>query len=434
MDKPTVRQFIIENPRPEGTSQRQHAQNLVKKYNALPGKQTTSRYIRKKIQEVESGPTASSPEAIKERTTWDESGDSAQYQYEGHRNFATLEEALDFCDADMDVWDVDRWIFNAWDVTMRDASKNPVKRTNYQVKIWFKKRVDEMTVEDWTDELQERARPFVVKRTNGSGVGVFKMADFHMGADISQILKTPDFNHNTIIHYFDLIAQYINSRKYEKVYVSLLGDFIESFTGLNHRDTWKGIRKDGYGIKVVRFAHGILRDHLYCKIKNLEWVGFVSGNHDRTTDKTDGDQQGGAAEALHWAFQMECNTDSEWHPILLSKEIDGICYIDTHGHLGISKQEIAQIVFKYGKQGMYNIFCKGHKHTREQKRRWTKTLMQINNQDVVSYDEADFRAITVPPLFTGNFYSQSNDWNGLAGFVEFYNNGRGYPIFVDYTL
>lgn len=435
----TIREALIANPIQEGESTTEYYDRIHAIMHKA-GFPAARRSIKHKYNMIRASlpdqpPPTPKPQTVeKEKKTWDERAESAEFHYEGFRELTTLEDALAFCNADLEIWDVDRWVFNSWDVTMKGADGDPIKRTNYQVKIWFRRKIDVMEIDEWTDVLKDRARPFFVKRANGSGIGVFKIADFHIGAHIGSLLKTPEFNHNTLIHYFDTIAEYINSRKYDKVYLSLLGDFIESFTGMNHLDSWKGIQRDGYGIKVVKFAHNMLRDHLYTKVNNLEWVGFVSGNHDRVADKKDGDQEGGAAEALHWAFTMEVDVDSEWHPVLISKVIDGICYIDTHGHLGLTKSDIAQIVFKYGNPDIYNIFCKGHKHTREQKRRWVKTQLQISNQEVVSYDEAQFRAITVPPLFTGNFYSQSNDWNGLAGFVEFYNNGRGHPIFIDYTL
>jgi predicted phosphodiesterase len=294
---------------------------------------------------------------------------------------------------------------------------------------------DEYTIDQWLDELGKRKRTHTIQRKGGKGVGVYLMSDFHLGAYIGKIIKTPDFNYNVIEAYFRDMVKEINSAGHSEVYIGMLGDFIESFTGLNHKNSWKGLSKNSFGVKAVKNAHAILRDNVYTKINNLKWVGFVSGNHDRTSEKAEGDEQGEVAELMQWLFELEVKgVESEWSPLLISKEIDGINYILTHGHLGISNQEVSQLIFQYGKQGIYNVFAKGHKHSRETKKTYLKSLIKIDKFDVVNYDTADYRAITVPPMFTGNFYSESNGWSSTAGFVKLVNNGRGKPIFTDYTL
>lgn len=70
---------------------------------------------------------------------WEENSKEAVWEYNSTtKTLETLEEALEFCDADLDKFEVDRYVFNSWDVTMK-IGDTPVKRTNYQVKIWFKK-------------------------------------------------------------------------------------------------------------------------------------------------------------------------------------------------------------------------------------------------------------------------------------------------------
>jgi hypothetical protein len=64
-----------------------------------------------------------------EEKTWDERGDTATYEYKGEKSITTLKEALDFSEVE-----VERHIFNSWDVTMSTG-----KRTNYQTKVWFRR-------------------------------------------------------------------------------------------------------------------------------------------------------------------------------------------------------------------------------------------------------------------------------------------------------
>lgn len=291
---------------------------------------------------------------------------------------------------------------------------------------------EQISVEDAIKNLPNK--PYFINRAEGNGVGVYFLSDFHMGAYVGKLIKTPDFNFGIIEAYLKEFSDYVNKQGHSEVYIGMLGDFIESFTGLNHKDSWKGLHKSADGVKGVILAHEVLRKTIYTKINNLYWVGFVSGNHDRVTEKIEGDQMGGAAELLHYFFKLEMkDVQSEWNPILITKTIDGINYIMTHGHLGLANSEIAQIVFLYGNQSMYNVFVKGHKHSRETKKTYKKRI-DFEKFDVVTYDTVNYRAVTVPPLFTGNFYSESNGWTSTAGFVRFENNGRGKPNFFDMTL
>jgi hypothetical protein len=51
----------------------------------------------------------------------------------------TVEDALRYADVDMEIWEVDRYTINSWQVTM----KGPETHTNFQIKVWLKKKVEE---------------------------------------------------------------------------------------------------------------------------------------------------------------------------------------------------------------------------------------------------------------------------------------------------
>jgi hypothetical protein len=54
--------------------------------------------------------------------------------------------------------------------------------------------------------------------------------------------------------------------------------------------------------------------------------------------------------------------------------------------------------------------------------------------DEVYWDQANYRSITVPPIFTGNFYSESSGWTSSSGITIIENNGAGKPNVFDITL
>lgn len=92
------------------------------------------------------------------KTTYSETDNSASYEYSGTKSIKTLEEAIELFKIDLSIWEVERWVCNSWDVNARareqDLSwKDGVMNgyavredawrttTNYQIKVWLKKRV-----------------------------------------------------------------------------------------------------------------------------------------------------------------------------------------------------------------------------------------------------------------------------------------------------
>lgn len=290
--------------------------------------------------------------------------------------------------------------------------------------------------EELKEELDKRKPTnFKLKKNKAlKNVGVFMLGDFHLGAYVGDLLKTPDFNYNVISEKLQEVARTINSHKYKEVHLFLVGDFIESFSGLNHINSWKGLQKGAYGMKSVILAHEILSEHLYSKITNFKYCGFISGNHDRISSAKDEDQEGQVAMMMEYLFKKDFKVKSEWSALLISKVIDNIGYVVTHGHLGISSKEISKVIFDYGFQGKYNVFAKAHKHTRETKKTFKHSLIKYGDIEYVTLDSSDYRAVTIPPLFTGNFFSESLGFSTTAGMSHFYNNGRDKITYIDYSV
>ena len=94
------------------------------------------------------------------KSYWEENNKEAIWEHNSTtKSLETLEDALEFCEADLEKYEVDRYIFNSWDVVMK-VDDTPVKRTNYQVKIWFKK-IEKVVVKS------PFVKPIVVKQSKG---------------------------------------------------------------------------------------------------------------------------------------------------------------------------------------------------------------------------------------------------------------------------
>ena len=344
---------------------------------------------------------------------------SKELSYKGTKSIQSLEEAIDFFKIDTDVWAVTSWTANSWDAGAK---------TNYQVKLKLNRiagEVDPVKLESLFNAYDASVRKVKARKVKGAGTGVAVLSDFHIGAKVQDMMQTDDFSYDVVVDRLKQAATHINRLNYQKVEVAMLGDFIETFTGLNHMNSWQQLEYGGYGANVTIIAYNILRDFL-AQIDNLATVHIVSGNHDRTTIKADIDSHGGVAQILAYMLE-QTGLNIEFNHALLSKDIDGVQYIFTHNHLGLSKNDMVQTFWEYGVQGKYNVMLGGHWHSRRGKTQYKKI-------DDIHWDQANYRAISVAPIFTGNWYSESNGWSSTSGITILENNGDGRPNVFDFTL
>jgi len=248
--------------------------------------------------------------------------------------------------------------------------------------------------------------------------GVHTIQDLHIGADIEEAFNLPRFNSEIVVDRLNQIAENINAENNAKNTICLNGDLIETFTGLNHINSWKGIdKKYGYGVKATILACDILTDFL-AKVENVHEVLIVAGNHDRTTSNNNEDVDGEVIQWIHYVlnskfggiFNIDHSTD------VIVRVIDNVCYIWTHGHLNLSKRSPAEIVNIYGVAGMFCIVIQGHFHTRK-----------------ITHDSARCRVIYASSIFTGNNYSNKLGFSTLPGYVTCYSMGD-FPIVMDIPL
>lgn len=290
-------------------------------------------------------------------------------------------------------------------------------------------------IEQLKAQLDKAAKKVKIPRAKGKKVGVATLADFHLGAQVQDLLKTPDFNIGILIQYLAEAAAKINSQQYKEVHIGLLGDFIESWTGLNHLNVWQEMGYMQWGANAVILATEVIRDHFLAKINNLHSVYIVSGNHDRGSANRELDPYGQVGRLLAYNLTRDLKkVKVHYHPLILTPQIDGLCYLLSHGHHRLTDNDMHKLCFEYGKQGMYNVLIKGHLHTRKTKTTRKTKAVKYNTFTGVQVDTATLRGINIAPLFTGNFYSESNGWTSTGGFLVLENNGKGRVNCFDYCF
>jgi len=261
--------------------------------------------------------------------------------------------------------------------------------------------------------------------------GIITITDLHFGAYISAMIKTPDFNISILCDMLENAAVEVNRFNYKITHVHLLGDLIESFTGLNHKNSWKGLDKGMFGVSAIKLFVELFIKHFLSKINNLGTIKIVAGNHDRVTSDNNEDVDGGAAELISWGLEI-LGYDIEFSTSVITHVVDNICHILNHGHHPYTKKKSTQeMCWDYGKKGMFNYIKEGHLHSRIKK----LNAIQLKNFKMISDDNIDCRREVCPSLFTGNSFSEYGGWSTLAGFQVSERNSRGNGVNVfDFSL
>lgn len=295
----------------------------------------------------------------------------------------------------------------------------------------FNKSIDEINRKEYAfrkivDELSD-VLPHVkispLKRTEikdglDPKILVVPIADIHIGAEVRDLKMTPEFNLEIAREYLKHTAEFINKQDADAVHIAFLGDIIESFTGLNHKNSWKSIAYGMYGSKVITNALEIIEEFLG-NVNNVVAVYGVAGNHDRSTSNNKEDDRGEIAETIFYMLDRIYGPylPIEYDPLVISKEIDGINYLFTHGDKKVIKKDPRDFIFEYGRTDIFNLVFTGHLHNRQ-----------------VPKDTAKYRWVICPSIFSGNWYSEQNGWHAKPGFVTSQNNGYKLPLITDHTL
>lgn len=265
---------------------------------------------------------------------------------------------------------------------------------------------------------------------NNPRQGVAHLADLHFGALVTQTKINPHFSPEILASMLSQVSQRVNNLNFDIVHVHLLGDLIESFTGLMHKNQWKQIAPGMYGVRVVKAFVEMFKTHFLDLIDNLGKIKIVAGNHDRTSSDKNEDTEGGAADMVAYCLEL-LEYDVEYSPTVLVHTVDDITYILNHGHHFLTKKMTTkELCWQYGVKGNFNFVCEGHLHSRIEK----MTANRVQAFQLVSDDSLDSRRMVFPALFPGNDYSERGGWSSNPGFVVTESNGNKRPILYDFPV
>lgn len=343
----------------------------------------------------------------------------------------TLDQLKEHAEINEEKWLVDKYIENSWGVSGKAKvpkihngevyfSEQWIYSTNFQVKAWLKRRGLEEPDGSWTEKwMKELTDDLTLPNKQyqdyeGKPI-VIAIGDLHTGAVTEDAKVVPDYNIDVCR---DSLAKVVwvcnNIYKNRPVYFLVGGDLIETFTGKNHKDTWKAIEL--HGAKAALEAFKLLRD-LFMQVEGFQKAYMVSGNHDRISSSNADDTDGQVVELLHGIFQETTNIETIYDPLILSPKIDGVQYVMNHGHKGIKKRSGEQIVLDYGDSTCFNMIVEFHKHHR-----------------YLEEDTYNFRRMICPSIVKSTKFSQGLGVNSRSGFVAFEANETGSVNFSNYDL
>ena len=246
-----------------------------------------------------------------------------------------------------------------------------------------------------------KLKPSKNSNNQGDNTGVVQVGDLHLGAFIKGLRLTPEYSVKILVNRFRQIAEKVNACNFKKVHVHILGDLVESFSGLNHLDSFKGLSSNLHGAELIKFTTKVIHKHFLSLINNLKTVKIVGGNHDRFSNNKAIDNQGGVADVVAWGLHL-IGYDVEFDSLVINHIVDGVSYILLHGDKGISKRKAEKIILDYGVQALYNVIAEAHLHSL-----------------IVKEDSHNFVRYHCRSLFTGNTFSEELGFTGSAGFTLF---------------
>lgn len=399
----------------------------------------TRAYAKKAFYGVvrnESANTASTPSLSDE---WRETKDVAEFKGVSQVRLKNDIEVMEFTGADPDIWEIVEWHVKAWDTTLKlrkHKEDEKVKQvTNYGIFAKFKRKDQSVKViQGLFEEVAGWKRRIFQRVTMEGRTGVVVLGDLHLGAEITNLIRTPDFNLEAAKDSLLTISRQVNSYNFARVELAILGDLFESLTGLMHFDQFRSVMRDGTGANIIKIAAEILR-YFISQINNVYTVYTVGGNHDRITASSKLDTTGDGADILAHILKITMpEIQIIHHSFLHSIKIDGIHYVMHHGHKGIGSKHPTKILFEYGDNKAYNVLLSAHLHTRRSGKTSSSKGLKYEDMSLVPVDDLNYRALTVAPIFTGNRWSEEMGLVSRGGYYVIFNSGNGVPEVHDKPL
>lgn len=288
-----------------------------------------------------------------------------------------------------------------WEKELRREYKKVIS-TEYN-KNYIADRVIEGVIDCLDDIKSEAQRKETIKFSGFDSKEVtIVLTDLHIGVQYKHPILKTEYNDEIVLKRLLDIAAEINTRKAAKVNIVFLGDYIESFSGLNHMDSWKALSTDGWGAAVVYKTYTILKRFLMSLNGELN-VYAIGGNHDRASNSKDIESVSQISKLIFTFLKetLDKNIKINYSDNISVFESGGVNYILTHGDKSISKKSAEKLILDYGNNKLFNVLLQGHLHE--------PSILGISNK---------YLSIVCPSILSMNPFAEQAGYVNNGGWVE----------------
>ncbi len=240
--------------------------------------------------------------------------------------------------------------------------------------------------------------------------------DYHSGGEFSGGKITEDWNMGVLKEKLNRMAESINESNAKYVDLVILADLVETISGLNHDDSWKGIGKGMFGANIIIKTYEIIVEELINKVVNLRRVCGCGGNHDRLQASNRNGDTGATDLIFYMLDQRLKDTPVEvvYDPVLVSIDCENFGVIGVHGDKGLHRRNIEFLISRFSEnRNHYQFVMSAHLHS---------FFCKKDDDQVIG------RRVTVPAIITGNKYSDLEVGRASkSGFVKLYSNRFNQP-------
>jgi len=223
---------------------------------------------------------------------YEENGNSANVTTKTNKQIKTLEELIEVAQIDTNVWEVERWICNKWDIHGEFKDGENIK-TNWQVKAWLKKKVFEILSKGIKEDFIEDAKKYAPKyekiiypkKENSKNLLEISIWDLHLGKLAWGEEVGEDYDSKIAKERFiKCLEGLLNMTKnfnYEKILFVIGNDFLNSDNRFNTTSNETFQDQDLRWQKIYRMGRELLVTAID-RLKKEALVDVISipGNHD----------------------------------------------------------------------------------------------------------------------------------------------------------
>jgi hypothetical protein len=256
--------------------------------------------------------------------------------------------------------------------------------------VWHNEAISEVITE-WPN-----VESIIIQKTISDKLPLYyemdvNIADIHAGSKADKMKITQDWSIAILEEKLDRVAEIVNSYNCPKVHLNLLGDLVETISGVNHPDSWKLIEDGHYGSKAIIEATNLLVRFI-SKVENIASINGVGGNHDRLQGSNKLADTGATDLIFHmFKLQLEGTLEINYDPVLLGMEREEYGNIIEHGDKGLHKRSVEFQILNFAPNSkQFQFINSGHLHT-----------------FIVSDSQYCGRKTVNPSIITGNPYSDS---------------------------